>query len=67
MKLSALSTALVVLLLSTMLSARPLPQQPAAVAPIDIATPVQQDVTQVNRILSEGTIFLSFPDNGPDE
>lgn len=66
MKLSTLSTALVVLLLSPMLSALPLPQQPA-VAPIDIATPVKQDFAQVNKILSEGTIFLSFPDNGPEE
>ncbi|KAI8637608.1 hypothetical protein BD408DRAFT_424223 [Parasitella parasitica] len=72
MKSSALS--LLVLLLSssatTVITALPAPepqQQPAIIAPMDIATPVKQDTDQINRILHEGTLFLSFPDNGPEE
>lgn len=67
MKSSAFTLSFLLLLLSTVITALPLPQSQPAVAPIDITTPVQQDLALLYKIPTQGTLLLSFPDNGPQE
>jgi hypothetical protein len=42
-------------------------QQKQSAAPIDLNTPIQQNTDQIHRVLTQGSLFLSFPDNGPEE
>lgn len=70
MKSYAFTLSLLLLLLSeitTLTTALPLPQSQPGAAPIDIATPLQQDFALLYKIPTHSTLLLSYPDNGPEE
>ncbi|KAG2210832.1 hypothetical protein INT46_000330 [Mucor plumbeus] len=53
--------------ITTLTTALPLPQSQPGAAPIDIATPLQQDFALLYKIPTHSTLLLSYPDNGPEE
>lgn len=48
-------------------SSSPLPEDNQSNGSIDVATPIEQDLAQVNRIVTQSSLLLSFPDRGPQE